>query len=189
MSNPPLELPPLPTFAHPMHEALFWRGVFVHRYAGVEHTVTELLLRAGGRDEYRHFGDVPYPWRKKLARLGAILDLPGPLQPHATAVRDSLIPLTGAEQHRHLLVHGMMSLDVLKDNPRMLFLKTHQRVGKYLGEATLWITIEELIDLTQGMAPYVQTFVQLVAGLFRHLDLQPIETADRQELETGVRQF
>lgn len=146
-------------------------------------------LRAGGQDEYRHLGDLPYPWPKKLRRLGTILDLPGPLQPHATAIRNALIPLTGAERHRHLLVHGMMSLDVRKDNPRMLFLKTHDRIAKNLGEITLWITIEELVELTQGMAPYVQTFTQLVAALFRHLDLQPIETADLQELETGVRHF
>lgn len=180
---------PKPDLAEPMHEAIFWRGLFVHRYAGVEHTVTELLLRAGARPEYIGFGPLPYPWPKKLARLTKLIDSPGPLRRYAAPIREYLTPLTGVEQHRHLLVHGMMSLNVLKNDPRMLYFKSHDWVDGEVGEVTLWLTIDELIEMTQGMGPLVQAFTRLVAQIFTEADLMPIQVADRKEMAIDYRKL
>lgn len=180
---------PVPDLDHPLHEAIFWRGLFVHRYAGVEHAVTELLLRAGGRSEYIGFGNLPYPWPKRLKRLTKVIDAPGPLKRYAADIRKYLTPLTGVEQHRHLLVHGMMSLDVLKNDPRMLYFKSHDWMEGAAGEVTLWLTVDELIEMTQGMGPLVQSLTRLVARIFREVEMMPIEVADRVELQIDYRQL
>ncbi len=174
-------------FGRPIQEAVFWRGVFIHRYSGVENTVTELLLRLGGRDDYKAFGELPYPWPKKLKRLSDMLDAPGPLSAYAKRIRGMLTPLTTVERHRHILVHGMMSCDPNKENPRMLLLKTHDRIGGDLGEVTMWLTIDDLIAMTQEMGPWVQAFILLVARIFRELDLRPISVGERQPLTTAPR--
>lgn len=178
-----------PVFSLPTHEAIFWRGVFIHRYSGVEHCVTEMLLRLGAHPQYKSFGKLPYPWPKKLSRLGAMLNAPGPLASYASEIREHLVPLTSVERHRHTLVHGMMSWNPKKDNPRMLFLKTHDWMGKEAGEVTMWITIDDLIGMTQDIGPIAQGFTQLTARIFKELDLAPIEVGDRIDLPSTPRPF
>lgn len=174
-------------FPLPIHEAIFWRGVFIHRYSGVEHTVTELLLRLGGHDAYRALGTLPYPWPKKLRRLTAMLEAPGPLREYAARVRGTLTPLTSIERHRHLLVHGMMSCNVDGKNPRMLFLKSHDWIDGELGEVTMWITIEELIQMTQEMGPWAKSFIAVTGRIFRELKLLPISVAEPQRINPVSR--
>jgi len=186
MTDPDL---PTPTFALPIHEAIFWRGVFIHRYSGVEHGLTELLLRAGGRAEYRDLGALPYPWPKKLKKLRQIVETTGPLQIYKTDLLKMLVPFTSIEQHRHMLVHGMMSCGLGERGPRALYLKTHDRIDGELGEFTWDITIDELIAMTQDIGPIVQDFTRLVARIFRELELLPIETGERQALKTAARIF
>ena len=182
------ERPPLtPNLALPMHEAIFWRGVFIHRYSGFEHTVAEMLLRSGDMGAYAQFGALPYTWPKKLARLGRIIAAPGPLSQYADVLRSLIIPLTGVERHRHALVHGMMSLDPLDRNPRELFIKTHDRIDGDVGEVTVWITIEELIAMTHDVGAFVSSFLELAQRIFRELGMTPVSVADREPLATASR--
>ncbi|RYF00397.1 MAG: hypothetical protein EOO77_34090 [Oxalobacteraceae bacterium] len=172
-----------------MHEAIFWRGVFIHRYAGMEHTLSELLLRLGAHEAYKGFGELPYPWAKKLSRLSAILDAPGPVRDYADWMRRALTPLTSAERQRHLLVHGMMSLGLRREEPRTLFFKTHDWIKGDLGEITMWITIDDLRGMTDEVGEHVRDFVRGVAELFEKLDLAPIAVSDLEALDTAARKI
>lgn len=179
----------LPTFSVPIHEAIFWRGVFIHRYSGVEHSVTELLLRAGARDEYKSLGNVPYPWPKKLQRLKDMIDIPGPLKPYASPIQKMMSAFVTIERHRHVLAHSIMSHDVRKNDNRALYFKSHDWVGGTLGEVILEISIDELIIMTQDLGPISRDFPKLVAKIFREVDLQPIEVSNHQPLESEPRAF
>jgi len=176
-----------PDLATPAHEAIFWRGLFIHRYAGVEHAVTELLLRATAYDDYKPLGELPFSWPKRLKLLTRILDSEGPVKAYADRIRENLIPITSVERHRHMLVHGFMSINVRRDAPRSLYIKSHDWIAGQLGEVSMELTIEELIEMTQNLGPYVKSLLGCISHIFRELGLEPISVDPRTELELKVR--
>jgi hypothetical protein len=176
-----------PDLSAPIHEAIFWRGLFIHRYAGVEHAITELLVRAGGREEYAAFGKLPFPWPKRLKLLTKVLDALGPIQPYAELIRAKLTPLTGLEVHRHMLVHGMMAVDVGGDDPRHLYFRGYSWLSGDLGETTIEMSVDDLIAMTQSIGPLTQDLTRSIAVMFNEIGLEPIMVDPRQNMPISNR--
>lgn len=174
-------------FSHASQEAVFWRGVFIHRYAGAEYALAELLLRLGARDEYRDLGQLPFSWPQKLKRFSVMLEAPGPLAAYATRARRLLIPITTGERYRHVLVHGIMRLNPNGDQPRLLSLKSHAFIDGEVGEITVDMTIDDLINTTQELGAWVLAWTRFVDRVFLELGLAPVAVADRVELSVTGR--
>ena len=44
-----------------VNDAIYWRGLFIHRYAGVEYALAYLLVRASQIDHYKALGRLEKP--------------------------------------------------------------------------------------------------------------------------------
>jgi hypothetical protein len=177
----------VPDLTQPIHEAIFWRGLFLHRYSGVEYTITELLVRALGHEQYHALGPLPFPWPKRLKLLTKVLNSPGPIQAHAAFIREKLIPLTSVEKHRHMLAHAMMAVDVRGDDPRALYFRGHDWKDREFGQTDLELSIDELIAMTESMGPLTQDLTRYIATMFRDLGLEAVDVEPRVEFSATPR--
>jgi hypothetical protein len=65
-------------------EAIYWRGLFITRYAAVEFAIAELVSRAFLHQAYRDLGHPPFGPAKKLKRLNQMIGLAGPIASYRT---------------------------------------------------------------------------------------------------------
>jgi hypothetical protein len=65
-------------------EAIYWRGLFITRYATVEFAIAELVSRAVLHQAYRDLGHPPFGPAKKLKRLSQMIGLAGPIASYRT---------------------------------------------------------------------------------------------------------
>ena len=59
--------------------AISQRGLFIHRYTGIEFAVAELIMRAQAAAAYSGLGDMPFKFASKIERVKAILGIDGPV--------------------------------------------------------------------------------------------------------------
>lgn len=178
-----------PKFETPLLEAIFWRGVFLHRYAGVEHSLTELLARAHNRAEYVGAGDVPFRWKGRLTHLAKLLDQPGPLKSYEKPLRAMLEEFSLAERYRHMFVHGIMSCGILGDNQRSLHFRSHHWEAGKLHQLTLDTTVDLLRGSTMELGPLATQFTTLVAHIFEEEGLSARPTSEPKPIEIKPRDF
>lgn len=152
-----------PTFSRPIHEAIFWRGVFVHHYGAIEQCVTELLIVGLSDPNYSHLGKVPGNWPEKLKRLSKIVDHPGPLARYSDPLRYQLSTISIIEPHRHLLVHGVMTLPP-EDNPQAVInFMMHDAWKQCRNE--LAVSMDDLKYLAQELGGHSKVIAQMIAEM------------------------
>ena len=91
------------------NEAIYLRGLFVHRYSGIEFAVSELLTRARVLPDYSTFEDLRFKWQSKVKMLRAMLDMPGPLHSYRDDLLGPIDELPLFQVYRDMLVHGLMT--------------------------------------------------------------------------------
>jgi hypothetical protein len=55
------------------NKAIYWRGLFITRYAAVEFAIAELVSRAFSHQAYKHLGHPPFGPVKKFRRLNQLI--------------------------------------------------------------------------------------------------------------------
>jgi hypothetical protein len=162
-------------------EAVYWRGQFIHRHAGVEFALSELLIRARLLDEYAEIGDLPFVWRRRVKLLERMLSLPGRLAAYQEKLLSPLREIDELEDYRHLLVHGLMVVDRPITPDRLVRFRMFGWPQKgALGLVALDLPMKQLIDLAQRVAPLSSAMTGLVADLCRSIPL-PLAQADAQQ--------
>jgi hypothetical protein len=89
-------------------EAIYWRGLFINRYSGIEFATAELVSRAWLHEIYRDLGPPPFGPTKKLARLRRVIEASGPVASYRDEIEPYLAKFSEHEEHRHFMVHGLM---------------------------------------------------------------------------------
>jgi hypothetical protein len=89
-------------------EAIYWRGLFITRYAAVEFAIAELVSRAFLHQTYAHLGHPPFGPAKKLKRLDYLLGITGPVAGYRADLQPRLDEFKQYSDHRNFMVHAIM---------------------------------------------------------------------------------
>jgi hypothetical protein len=151
-------------------EAIYWRGLFVMRYAGVEFAIAELVSRASIHPAYRHLGVPPFGPSKKLKRLVQIIELQGPIADYRDELKQMLDDFVLYSDNRNFLVHGIM---VPRSKTRILFQMYDHREGVYsIGE--LLFELKHLEAIARMIGAVSSNFTSLVARMCRQIPLPEV---------------
>jgi hypothetical protein len=148
-------------------EAIYWRGLFISRYAAVEFAIAELVSRASLHQAYVHLGHPPFGPAKKLKRLNHMIELAGPIAGYEINLKPKLDEFAQHEDHRHFMVHALM---VPKSRTNIKLMMYDHREGVYsVGE--LQFELEHLETLANEFAPLSIAFTELTAKMCREIPL------------------
>jgi hypothetical protein len=152
-------------------DAIYWRGVFVTRYAAVEFAIAELVSRSFLHEAYNHLGQPPFGPAKKLKMLNQMIELPGPLNPYRSSLRPRLGEFAQyMDGYRGFMVHAIMVPRSTKD---IAFQMHDHREGVYsVGE--LRLELEHLEKLAMLIGDISIEFTSLVAKICAEIPLQEI---------------
>jgi hypothetical protein len=90
------------------NKAIYWRGLFITRYAAVEFAIAELVSRAFSHQAYEHLGHPPFGPVKKFKRLNQLIGLPGPIANYRSELQVRLDDFAIYGDHRGFLAHALM---------------------------------------------------------------------------------
>jgi hypothetical protein len=170
-------------------EAIRLRGLFIHRYSGIEFSVTELIMRARGHPAYNPLGDLPKPWDRKLKRLERLITLDGPIKAYDAEVRASLTDFESFEPNRHFLVHGLMTIPrAAADRTTLGFSMYDHKPVEVAGErksivhaGRLELTLARFDEFVGSLQPISTSLAGLVARICREVPLPTL----REQQENG----
>lgn len=158
------------------------------RYAAAEFAVTELLVRAAGREEYASFKPLPFAWPRRLKLLSRLLQADGPIRQYASSLRAALGDLSEAEQYRHIFAHGFMDHNGVVDSRDVRFRAFHHKNGE-LGGITWTLSVDQMNRLADEMRPVVERVLASVDQIIREVGLLPIGQAEAVPLDIDRRQI
>jgi len=148
-------------------KAIYWRGLFITRYAAVELAIAELVSRASLHEAYTHLGQPPFGSSKKFTRLNQVIALPGPIADYQADLLAKLNDFAGYGEHRNFMVHAIM---VPRDSKNIAFRMYDHREGDYsVGE--LQFEMKNLEDLATSIGGISADFTALVARICREIPL------------------
>jgi hypothetical protein len=111
-----------------VRQAIYWRGLFVMRYAAVEFAIAELVSRAFLHQAYSHLGQPPFGPAKKLKRLNDMLKIAGPLVAYRPELQQRADVFAQYADHRNFMVHAIMVPESAQD---VAFMMYDHREGVY----------------------------------------------------------
>ncbi len=148
-------------------EAIYWRGLFISRYAAVEFAIAELVSRAFLHQAYSHLGHPPFGPAKKLKRLNQIIGLAGPIASYRADLQPRLDEFEQYAEHRNFMVHAIM---VPRNSTNIAFTMYDHREGLYsVGE--LHFEMKHLETIATLFSSISIEFTSLIATMCREIPL------------------
>jgi len=148
-------------------EAIYWRGLFINRYAAVEFAIAELVSRAFLHSAYSHLGHPPFGPAKKFKRLNQLIGLAGPIASYRTDLQPRLDEFEQYADHRNFMVHAIM---VPRSREDIAFQMYDHREGVY-SVGALQFKMKHLEDIATLLNPISVEFTNLVAKMCREIPL------------------
>lgn len=148
-------------------EAIYYRGLFITRYAAVEYAIAELVSRASTHDAYSHLGQPPFGPAKKLKRLNQMIELSGPIGNYRADLEPKLEAFGEYADHRNFMVHAIM---VPRTSKNITFRMYDHREGLY-SVGDLLFEIEHLETVATQISSVSIEFTTLVAKMCRDIPL------------------
>lgn len=149
-----------------VNKAIYWRGLFISRYAAVEFAIAELVSRASLHESYNYLGPPPFGPAKKLKRLNQITQS-GPIVSYQIRLQPKLDDFALYAEHRNFMVHAIMVPRTDKD---IAFKMYDHREGVYsVGE--LQFEMKHLEKLATLFSKISIDFTNLAAEICRDIPL------------------
>jgi hypothetical protein len=148
-------------------EAIYWRGLFINRYAAVEFAIAELVTRAFLHPAYSHLGHPPFGPTKKLKRLNQMIGLAGPIASYRADLQPRLDEFEQYADHRNFMVHAIM---VPVSSEDIAFTMYDHREGVY-SVGKLQFELKHLETIATLLSPISIEFTNLVAKMCREIPL------------------
>jgi len=152
------------------NEAIYWRGLFINRYSGIEYAIAELVSRAFLHEAYASLGHPPFGPAKKLKRLYRIIEVEGPIADYRGDIQSFLDQFAAYEEHRHFMVHAIM---VPRASNDILFKMYDHREGDY-SVGTLQFELKHIKTLATLIGSISLEFTSLVAKICREIPLAEV---------------
>ena len=151
-------------------EAIYWRGLFINRYAAVEFAIAELVSRGFLHQAYGHLGHPPFGPAKKLKRLNRMIGLSGPIASYRSDLQPRLDEFAQYAEHRNFMVHAIM---VPASSKNIAFKMYDHREGVYsVGELQFEMT--HLETITTLLSSISIEYTSLVAKICREIPLPEV---------------
>jgi hypothetical protein len=145
-----------------INDAIYWRGLFIHRYSGIEFAFNDLLARCYALPEYRKLGLPPKLMKNKLRRFRDIVEIDGPLTKHRITLTKMVKKFEVLEPTRNFIAHAMMGRLPKSDDPDMLAFRMYRRSGETL-DAGVWnISRTQLREYAEGLSTLSRAFMATV---------------------------
>jgi hypothetical protein len=169
------------TFERPeiAREAIYLRGLFIHRHAGVEYAVNELLVRARLLQPYQSIGNLPYPFGRRLRLVEHMMSMPGPLSRFRGVFEDAVRASREYTEPRSFIVHGLMNVPA--SNTDTLKFSVYVHSGG-LHRLTAELSLSELAELTDRLFDLSSVIPPLVARIIEEVPLPQVEQGPAQRL-------
>jgi hypothetical protein len=152
-------------------KAIIQRGLFVHRYSGIEFSMCELIMRAQTHPLYHDLGPMPFKFTNKIDWVRKMLDRDGPVKPYADDVRLMLRDFLPFEEIRHFMMHGLMGIahDTLDGD--VLRFTMYDHVDGKVSKGRLEIHPDVLTGVVADMGQISGAFPTLVDLICQEADL------------------
>ena len=146
-----------------INDAIYWRGLFIHRYAGIEYALADLLVRASQIAPYNMLGELPFHHNKRLKRIREVMEMDGPWKQWEGELGSWISEFEILEETRHFLAHGIMGNDPKGRQPEALLFRMYDYKGKpaLLHDGFFKVTLRELKEYAERVRPLSTGFVQL----------------------------
>ncbi len=144
-------------------KAVIQRGLFVHRYSGIEFAMCELIMRARTSPAYHDLGDMPFRYTGKIQWVRKMLDRQGPVRPYASGIRVMLRDFLPFEEIRHFMMHGLMTIEHGTPEGDVLRFEMYDRIEGNVSKGTLRISLERLKAVVADMGKISNNFPEYVS--------------------------
>jgi hypothetical protein len=148
-------------------EAIYWRGLFINRYAAVEFAIAELVSRGFLHPAYGHLGHPPFGPANKLKRLNQMIWLTGPIASYRADLQPRLDEFAQYADHRNFMVHAIM---VPASSKNIAFTMYDHREGVY-SVGDLRFEMKHLETIATLIGSISIEFTSLVAKMCRDIPL------------------
>lgn len=145
--------------------AIYLRGLFIQRYAGIEFSITSLLMLCRQHPSYNHLGDLPFKLSSKLKRLEKIITIDGPMAPFSIELQSMAAVFKQFEERRHFLVHGLMATKVDEHGERLIAFRLYNHIRKVVHFGELNMSIDELESLAASLTQNTLEFTTLASSI------------------------
>jgi hypothetical protein len=158
-------------------DGIYLRGLFLHRYGGIEFALSELITRARHHPAYNFLGDLPRFHNQKLESLAALIAADGPIRAYEAELKAALGNFNDFEERRHFLAHGIMGIprDAIDRSTLGFSMYVYRKVDEeqksvvHVGRMSA--TMDELRNLAEAIQPISTGFTSLVARICREVPL------------------
>jgi hypothetical protein len=142
-------------------QAIYWRGLFMQRYSGIEFALSRLIMVARDHAVYNHLGDMPFKFSSKLKRLDEICALSGPVATYKTEFAILTCQLLQQEENRHFMAHAIMNVRLDEHGDYVVkFSMYDHRVG--IVHAGQWsVEFDKMDDLSASIESISSQFMPL----------------------------
>lgn len=148
------------------NDAIYWRGLFVQRYSGIEFGLTHILVAASYHPNFADLGPPPFRLSAKLRSLRALFDRDGPVADHREALSGHLHYFEAMEDTRHFLVHGVMLANRVEGEAMCHFRLYQHREGDF--QQGVWtVPLEQFKGHVHEVAQHSIPFGELAAKVAR----------------------
>lgn len=152
-----------------INDAIYWRGLFIHRYAGIEYGLADLLVRATSVSPYGTIGPLPFHHNSRLKRIREIMAMDGPWDSWRARLDYFISEFETLEETRHFLVHGILGRNPNAKDPEGLVVRMYDYKGKpaELLDGFFLVTLTELKRYASNLQPTSTGFLKLCAEIGR----------------------
>ena len=151
-------------------EAIYLRGLFIHRYAAVEFAIAELVSRGFLHHAYSHLGNPPLGPAKKLKRLKTMIEINGPIAAYRSELQQRLDEFAQYAEYRNFMVHAIM---VPAGRSNITFKLYDHREGVY-SAGVLQLEFTDLRTITDLLSLLSVEFTSLVSKICRDIPLPAV---------------
>jgi hypothetical protein len=152
------------------NEAIYWRGLFINRYAAVEFAIAELVSRAFLHQAYCHLLPPPFGPAKKLKKLNQMIGLTGPIATYRSDLTPWLDEFAQYAEYRNFMVHAIM---VPASSNNIAFKMYDHREGDY-GVGELQFEMKHLETIATRLSSISIEFTSLAAKICREIPLPAV---------------
>ena len=150
-----------------IERAIYLRGLFLQRYAGVEFALAHLIAVAKLHAAYQAFPVMSASHSKRVSQLNRLVKAPGPLMLYAKDLFPAYERMKAYYEDRMMMAHAIMGSGRGHALDCGVSFRMYQKRAEEIFMGSLDLTISEFEQLVEQLVPFSTDLTALVAKVCR----------------------